>query len=267
MCDAPVDAVEVKCTLSGDGPEPAIASFGLGEPDRRRTIWFFDALDPATGEPRLLRAGVILRLRRRKNGSGETTLKLRPARPELLVGDFRAGVDRFSGRYSVEYDWAHRPVLAASMDADVEDGVAAELVALVEPVPDGWSAEQLRLLREAGAPPPEPFAGLRAAGPIAAERWDDIGEGPLAGLRAERWTYGAGTRFLELSLQSPDLDDAAGRRDALLVELGRRGLQPDPAGTTKTAAVLRDLLGAAPRAVVGAGAAGSPRRSGSGTAA
>ena len=38
---------------------------------------------------------------------------------------------------------------------------------------------------EAGTPPPDPFVGIRAAGPIDSERWDDIGEGPLATLRAE----------------------------------------------------------------------------------
>jgi hypothetical protein len=40
-----------------------------------------------------------------------------------------------------------------------------------------------------------------------------------------------------------DLTDAKQHRDALLKDLARRGLQPDPAGTTKTEAVLLELLG------------------------
>jgi hypothetical protein len=112
-----------------------------------------------------------------------------------------------------------------------------------EPTADRFSVDQLRLLHEAGTPPPDPFAGIRAAGPIASERWDDIGEGPLATLRAERWTYADDHKqFLELSLQAKDL--AAGKqcRDALLDDLARRGLTRDPAGKPKTEKVLKDLL-------------------------
>jgi hypothetical protein len=46
---------------------------------------------------------------------------------------------------------------------------------------------------------PDPFAALRAVGPIASERWNDVGEGLLAELRAERWIYGNNKQFLELS--------------------------------------------------------------------
>ena len=113
MSTTPVDAVEIKCTLSGD-LGPAVASFGLGRnPDRKRQIWFFDKLDTTGAEPQLLRAGIILRLRRKKDDDGETTVKLRPARPERLVGDFRAGSGRFGEAYSVEWDWARSKVLSA----------------------------------------------------------------------------------------------------------------------------------------------------------
>lgn len=240
MADIPIDAVEIKCTLSDDSLEPAVTSFDLGDPDRKRKIWFFDAIDPERNDLRLLRAGIILRLRRKKDGPGESTLKLRPAQPELLIGDFRAGAGLFGNRYSVEYDWAHNPVLAASMDADVDRDVADGMVH--EPAADHFSVDQLRLLHEAGTPPRDPFAGIRAAGPIASERWDDIGEGPLATLRAERWTYGDDKQFLELSLQVKDLAVGEQCRRALLDDLARRGLTPDPAGKPKTEKVLMDLL-------------------------
>lgn len=240
MADIPIDAVEIKCTLSDGSLKPAVRSFGLGDPDRKRTIWFFDSIDPERNDLRLLRAGTILRLRRKKDGPGESTLKLRPAQPDLLVGDFRAGGGRFGDRYSVEFDWAHKPVLAASMDADVDRDAADAMVH--EPAADHFSVDQLRLLHEAGTPPRDPFAGIRAAGPIASERWDDIGEGPLATLRAERWTYGDDKQFLELSLQAKDLAAGEQRRDALLDDLARRGLTLDPAGKAKTEKVLVDLL-------------------------
>ncbi len=239
MADIPTDAVEIKCTLSDTSLDSAMTSLHLGDPDRKREFWFFDSIDSTQQRPRLFHAGIILRLRRKKDGPGESTLKLRPARAELLIGDFRAG--HFGKRYSVEYDWAHNPVLAASMDADVDRAAAGAMVD--EPTADRFSFDQLRLLHEAGTPPPHPFAGIRAAGPISSERWDDIGEGSLATLRAERWTYGDDHKqFLELSLQAKDL--AAGKqcRDALLDDLARRGLTLDPAGKPKTEKVLKDLL-------------------------
>jgi hypothetical protein len=241
MTTTPVDAVEIKCTLSGS-LDAAVASFHLDrDPDREREIWFFDRLDAAGTAPQLLRAGVILRLRRKTEGRGETTLKLRPARAELLVGDFRAGSGQFGENYSVEWDWAHDQVLSASMDADVSRDTADAMV-----IPGGltrarFSADQLRLLDEAGAPPPGAFDGLNAAGPIESARWDKIGVGQLAKLRAERWTYDD-KQFLELSVQAADLTEGEALRDALLDDVERRGLEPDPAGRSKTETVLLDLL-------------------------
>jgi len=52
------DAVEIKCTLSGGSPQPAMSSFGLlRNSDRTRTVWFFDSIDQASRRPRLLQAG------------------------------------------------------------------------------------------------------------------------------------------------------------------------------------------------------------------
>jgi hypothetical protein len=145
-----VDAIEIKCTLSGLSLEAAIKSFGLSRaPDKTREIWFFDSIDPGTGKPRLLEAGIILRLRRKKDGAGESTVKLRPAQAELLDGDFRPSRHHFGKRYSVEWDWAHDRVLAASMDNDVDPAAADEMVRLVDPFAERLSPDQLRLLTEA----------------------------------------------------------------------------------------------------------------------
>ncbi len=173
MADTPTDAVEIKCTLSDTSLDSAMTSLHLGDPDRKREIWFFDSIDSTQQRPRLFHAGIILRLRRKKDGPGESTLKLRPARAELLIGDFRAGAGHFGERYSVEWDWANDKVLAASMDAVVDREAADEMVH--EPTADRFSVDQLRLLHEAGTPPPHPFADIRAVGPIASKRWDDVG--------------------------------------------------------------------------------------------
>ena len=149
MADTPIDAVEIKCTLSDTSLDLAMMSLHLGDPDRKRTVWFFDSIDSTECHPRLFRAGIILRLRRKKNGPGESTLKLRPARAELLVDDFRAGAGHFGEDYSVAWDWAHDQVLAASMDADVDREAADKMVN--GPAADSFSADQLRLLHEAGS--------------------------------------------------------------------------------------------------------------------
>jgi hypothetical protein len=240
MADIPTDAVEIKFTLSDTSLDSAMTSLHLGDPDRKRTIWFFDSIDSTQNRPRLFHTGIILRLRRTKDGPGESTLKLRPAQESLLDGDFRAGAGRFGERYSVEWDWANDKVLAASMDADVDRKAADGMVH--EPTADSFSVDQLRLLHDAGTPPPHPLADIRAVGPIASKRWDDIGEGPLATLRAEHWTYGDDKQFLELSLKVKDLTAAAQCRKALLDDLARRDLKPGPAGMSKTETVLMDLL-------------------------
>lgn len=106
MADIPTDGVEIKCTLPETSLESAVTSLHLGDPDRKRAIWFFDSIDSAERRPRLFHEWIVLRLRRKKDGPGESTLKLRPARAELLVDDFRAGAGHFGDRYSVEWDWA-----------------------------------------------------------------------------------------------------------------------------------------------------------------
>jgi hypothetical protein len=119
---AAVDGVEIKFTVADDGVDAALSAFGLGPAGAtRQTVSFFDVLEaPAPVAPRLLRAGVVLRLREKADGSGKTTLKLRPAEEDRLTGDWAAGADRVVYDYKVEYDWARTPVLAASVDRDVD---------------------------------------------------------------------------------------------------------------------------------------------------
>jgi hypothetical protein len=188
MADTPTDAVEIKCTLSDTSLDSAMTSLHLGDPDRKREIWFFDSIDSTQQRPRLFHAGIILRLRRKKDGPGESTLKLRPARAELLIGDFRAGVGHFGERYSVEWDWANDKVLAASMDADVDREAADEMVH--EPTADRFSVDQLRLLHEADTPPPTFAPSVRSPQSVgmtsARARWPHSARssGPTATTRS-----------------------------------------------------------------------------------
>ena len=238
-----VDGVEIKFTVARAGLDGALASYGLrGGDAKKRDVFLFDELDIATGFPRLLAAAIVLRLRRKKDGSGTTTLKLRPADGYRLTGDFAAGSEAFAD-YTVEVDWSSRQVLAASMNADVDEGPVAAVLNVGEPIRGLFSPDQFRLLDEAGSPPPDAFGLLRTAGPITTHRWDDVAGGELAGLRAERWTY-LDNAFLELSMRADDLDEAEQLRTVLRKDIDDRGIELDPSTTSKTETALRDFLSA-----------------------
>ncbi|MDD7942906.1 hypothetical protein PHK61_31300 [Actinomycetospora lutea] len=240
--DTAVDGVEVKATLVGSELDRAVTALDLDRDEaEQHRVWFFDTIDPDSGDLRLLSAGVILRLRRKKNKKWTSTLKLRPAEADRLVGDFHAEADRFDA-YKVEYDWAIEPVLAASMDTDVDDATIDALLARPDVIPTLYTDDQRRLLTEVGAPPSDPFLDLRCAGPVRAHRWDDVDTGALGDVRAELWEYDGGGAFLELSLNAADYDQARQQRTQLLADLKRHQLAPDPEAGSKTATVLYDLL-------------------------
>lgn len=229
---------EVKFTLPGDQVVAGLAAFGLSGADaREREVYFLDRLDDA-GDPWLFGHHVILRVRCERGGSGDVTVKLRPAEKARLTGRWRPGTEHRAD-YRVEIDWARAKVLAASVEVKVDEDVA-EL--LDGPRKRAFTAEQQDFLRRCGPTLRQPMRDLRRAGPIAARRWSDLSAGPVDDLRAEQWTWGAGRTFLELSLRCDNDDDAAKRRALLAAEIEGHGLELDDAATTKTEAVLRDLL-------------------------
>lgn len=245
---AAVDGVEIKFTVAEDGVPAALSAFGLGLADAtRQTVSFYDVLQaPAPAAPRLLRAGVVLRLREKADGSRKTTLKLRPAEEDRLTGDWAAGADRVDD-YKVEYDWARTPVLAASVDRDVDAEENGTATGPGGSLRDLYSAAQLRFLHDCGPALDVPWPDLQPAGPIEALRWNDVEAGPFTGkkaLRAERWR-GAGLTFLEVSARVDDVDDAAQARADLLAELTARSITPDPATESKTEIMVSRFLGAA----------------------
>jgi hypothetical protein len=226
---------EVKVTLPADQVASAHTVFGLrGQPVERRDIYFVEALDPG-GVLRLHDSGVIVRVRRRADDSGDVTVKLRPAVRDRLIGRWRPGTEH-KADYRVETDWAKTKVLAASVTAKHESGVDLRLDG---PRKKLLTDEQQHFLRRCGPELTRPFHGAVNAGPIIAHTWHDLA---MPGLRAEQWTWRTDRRFLELSLRCADEDAAAEQRALLAAELERHGLKPDDAATTKTEAVLRDLL-------------------------
>jgi hypothetical protein len=240
----PVDGVEIKFSFSGEGAGDVRDAFDLAEGSAARTmtVSFLDARPADGGRPRLLAAGVVLRLRHVVHSADESTLKLRPAVADRLTAPWRAGSHHDDG-YRVEYDWGTRPVLAASLDHELRAGRIRDVVARRRPARAAFSGEQEELLRACGPRLAAPFDGLGVAGPIHASRWDlqVAGCSGSSVLRAEQWEYAGGRRFVELSARVPTAD-AADCRARLTDLLDRRGLAPDQGATTKTETVLLDLL-------------------------
>jgi hypothetical protein len=242
----PSDGVEIKFSFSDDGVPAVLDSFDLSEVSAERLrIYFFDALGEDAGEPhlRLLEAGVVLRLRHVVDGPDNSTLKLRPAVADRLVGPWRTG-SQHDGDYRVEYDWGARKVLAASLERRVAADDIDDVVAGRRPLRDAFAGEQDTLLRQCGPLLADPFDGLDVAGPITALRWRELeveGSGGGSGLRAERWDYDGRRTFVELSVRVKDAGKARDRRARLIDLLKQRHLTPDD-GVTKTETVLRELL-------------------------
>jgi hypothetical protein len=229
---------EIKFTFAGADVAAAISSYELDRAAAdRRTIHFLDER-VGTGL-RLFDAGVVLRLRGHGDDTGDTTLKLRPAPAGRLTGRWLPGTEH-TDEYRVEFDWARKPVLAASVVADIEPDDLAEVVASARKPKQAFTGEQQDFLQRCGPGLGHPFRGLHLAGPITALRWSALTWPGSADLRAEQWTYSGDRTFLELSLKVP-FTEAPAYRDLLNTDIEHRGLHLDEA-TTKTETVLRDLL-------------------------
>lgn len=223
-------AAEIKFTLPGDQVAAGLVAFGLRDEDADGVVvHFLDRLDP-DGDPWLFGHHVILRVRRAPDDSGDVTARLHPVEPARLTGRWRPGLDQAG--YTVAYDWAVEKQLSADVTVQHDAGVTALLDGPRKKV---FSPEQQDFLRRCGPELEQPMRDLAVTGPIAARRWS------VEGLTAEQWTWGAGDALLELSVHCA-VDEAADRHARLAADLERFGLKPDDAATTKTEAVLRDLL-------------------------
>lgn len=233
---------EIKFSFAAEWVAEAREKFGLRKHAAEPCdVYFLDILEG--DNPRLLAAGVVLRLRARDSKSGNCTVKLRPADADKLTGRWRPDAGQDPG-YRVEFDWARQQVLAASLEREID---ADQLDAVVsgELAPKhAFTGGQREFLDECGPELTKPFRGLRVAGPIAALRWIDVDWPGDISLHAEQWKWGDNQTFLELSLRVADSTQAAPVRDALQADIDRRNLSISDDPTTKTEAVLRALLAA-----------------------
>ena len=237
-----IGEVELKVSLDAAEADDGLRKLELEKDEaKKRTIWFFEGLD-ANGSPRelpLLERGIILRVRRKKDGSGEATVKLRGREGSVDPTLWALRIDALGGDATddakIEGDWAaDRRLVSASLDSEVEAGRIDEVVAgQPDQVPGLFSDAQAALARELLLG----LDGLVPLGPIRAWKWE-AGAGKLdAKVEAERWEIEDGPRFLELSMRV-DVADGPGALRWLRQVVEDAGLTIDDA-ETKTQTVLR----------------------------
>ncbi|MEW2480127.1 hypothetical protein AB0876_11100 [Mycobacterium sp. NPDC049093] len=234
-------AVEIKVNVKGD-VDHALSLLGLSG-GKSRKVWFLDDLtEGARPVLPLLSAGIVLRLRRNKDGGEDSTVKLRPCRWSQLAGQWgeRSGGDT---DLTVEGDWSRsKHVLAASCKADLDEGSIESALDEDGRLVNAFTKSQLDFLADCGEIRVA-FGGLTLLGPIAAIQWKNMKIGAVDHVSAERWTI-AGADFLELSIRVTHVDQARGRQQALTDEVTSRGLALDDADEPKTLRVMKLLADA-----------------------
>lgn len=231
-------AVEIKLNIEGS-VDHALSVLGLTDGKARR-VWFLDDLTEGARPPLpLLSAGIVLRLRRNRDGGEDSTVKLRPCRWSQLVGQW-GDIPDHDADLTVEGDWSRsKHVLAASCKAELDEGSIESALEGDGRLVKAFTKSQLDFLADCGEIRVA-FGGLTPLGPIAATQWKNVTIGAVDHVSAERWTV-AGADFLELSIRVTDVDQAVERQQALTGEVTSRGLALDDADEPKTLRVMKLL--------------------------
>jgi hypothetical protein len=197
------EPVEIKITVGGlnetQTVETAIKALQVDSARETRQIWFLEDTSPGIGDrPRLLDAGIVLRLRSSGKGKSDSTVKLRPCRRSQLAKGWTTASELDHAEFRIEQDWAgHRHTLAASCVARLGSHRLTRVFSGDASVIDAFEEPQLEFLAKC-ADLRVNLHGLRILGPIAASKWERTA---IAGAVAERWTVGT-LDFLEMSIRS-----------------------------------------------------------------
>lgn len=229
------DSAELKFTVAVDRQRSAVAALGLDPLEAQiRLIHFFD-----TPDLRLERAGMVVRARRVQGKGDDSTVKLRPVRPEQLSLELRRSpsfvveVDAIPGSHVCSGSLKGRPK-APGIRETVRQGRALrrlftkqQRALFAEHAPDGLSLDDLTLL-----------------GPLVALKLKGTPEGFERKLVVELWLYPDGSRLMELSTRTApgEVFDVAARLRAFLHE---RDIEPGVEQETKTRKALEFFASAA----------------------
>jgi hypothetical protein len=232
------ECVEIKINLGEDQVREAQRRWGLRRRDAESIeIWFGEYLygEGEAATLSLIAHDLILRVRRRPDGTGDATVKLRVRDDQPLPSTLPPIRKGPNGEFKVEGDWAGTGRnVSASAVAFVRSGLPGRMTS--KALGAVWRPKQLAFLRQAVDLPIDPRA-LQVLGPVQALRWKHV---RLAGLdqdvAVERWTFDE-RRFLELSILVREAEAREAQRQ-FTAWLADQGLDPAALQKPKTSLVL-----------------------------
>jgi hypothetical protein len=245
---AGIERVELKVSVTGEQVNDGLREFDL-DADRAETrdIFFCERVYPQTDLVilPLFERGIILRFRRIRGGTDDSTLKLRGSEGGVDPELWRRWTGALGDSARIEGDWAaDRRLVSASLSGEVDEG-------RIEEVFTHRPHRVRRLLSDAQAQLARDLLlgldGLELLDPIHARKWK-AGTGRLdEEVAAELWELDDGLRFLELSARVKVEDDPDHAKRRLEESVRDHGLAIDAKQQTKTSTVLRRLVAAATR--------------------
>lgn len=210
---AGTEAVEIKATIPTDQVRKALRRYRLGQNnDDERIIYFYD-----TPELDLVNSGIVIRARRRIGEQHDTTVKLRPVKPEIVSEKWKTLVG-----FKIESDASEKGVVkSASLTMPVRKGHIKK-VAKGKKSASALFTDEQKLLPLSLAERKIDYKTLVPLGPIRASRWKITSEALPWPMSVELWTRGDSARILEVSIKVPVIQAAAATAGffAFLAEVG-----------------------------------------------
>jgi hypothetical protein len=226
--DPAVGSVEVKITARIDDEDLILRLLEQrGEEPQERTLYFFD-----TPELALFDVGLVLRARRIKGDTDDSTVKIRPVEPSRIPLDWVE-----TEGFEVEMDRVgDRDVISAKLTAEQDRGEIDQAVAGRRPLRKLFSKDQERLIAEFG-PAEVGWDDLTAMGPIAVQKWKIDAKKLGHEVTVERWRLPDGSDLIEGSIKVKPGEAEEASVD-FLAFLRTLGIEVDGDQQTKTRGAL-----------------------------
>jgi len=192
-----VDSVEIKMTVPMEQQQGTVLGLPLDPVEAEpRHIFFFDTPDLA-----LNKAGIAVRARRIRGGTGDTVVKLRPVEPADLPDNVRR-----SGSFKIEIDVAPGGFVCSGSMKGKATGDEVRDVATGKRRLSKILTKEQRAFYRAHAPSDIPLDSLLVLGPTLALKAAFAPKSLNRKVVVEVWIYHDGTHLLELSTKSTPLE-------------------------------------------------------------
>lgn len=226
--DPAIQAVEVKITARVEDEDLILGLLkDRDEEPQERTVYFFD-----TPTLELFDVGLVLRARKTKGDTDDSTVKVRPVDPTRIPIDWMK-----TEGFEVEMDRVgDAQVISAKLSAEQAEGEIEDAVAGTRPLRKLFSADQERLISEFG-PREVGWEALTPMGPIAVQKWKISARKLGHEIVVERWKLPDKSDLVELSIKVAP-GEATVAADAFLGFLEAMGLEISGDQQTKTRGAL-----------------------------